>query len=154
MSYVSTSPASPPPASECVLCALPKLGDDRAALVLARGTHCYAVLNRFPYTNGHMMIVPFAHIEALPHAPQAILAEMMRFAQRAQTSITERMGAHGFNLGMNLGRAAGGSIAHLHMHLVPRWIGDTNFMPVVGETHVMPQHIDETYERLLGGITL
>jgi ATP adenylyltransferase len=135
--------------TECVLCELPERGDDRAALILRRGEEAYVVMNLFPYNNGHLMIIPYAHEAGLDGLPDSTTSEMMRLASDAQRILSARMHPHGFNVGINIGRAGGAGIAdHLHMHLVPRWIGDTNFLAPLADTRVLPQHLDETYELL------
>jgi len=136
----------------CVLCELPSRGDDRSALILRRGDAAYVVMNLFPYNNGHLMIVPYGHEAGLEGLPASTTGEMMTLAREAQQVLSARMHPHGFNLGINIGRAGGAGIAdHLHMHLVPRWIGDTNFLAPLADMRVLPQHIDETYELLSEG---
>ena len=135
--------------SQCVFCALAEEQDDARAYILHRGRRVFVIMNLYPYNNGHLMTVPFAHHASLGELDAETVAEMMTLAQRAQTALEQTMHPQGFNLGLNQGRAAGAGIAdHVHMHLVPRWVGDTNFMPVLGDTRVMPQHLDETYALL------
>lgn len=127
---------------------LPALGDDRAALIVHRAPLAYLVLNRFPYNPGHLLAVPFREvvdIEQLTEAESAALMSEIIFAKRL---LAAALKPDGFNVGFNLGSAAGGSIAHLHAHIVPRWNGDTNFMPVLGQTRTLPQSLDTTWERL------
>ncbi|ACB75807.1 HIT family protein [Opitutus terrae] len=127
---------------------LPALGDDRAALIVHRARHAYLVMNRFPYNPGHLLAVPFREVnelEALTPAEAAGLMAEIIFAKRL---LTAALSPDGFNVGFNLGSAAGGSIPHLHAHVVPRWNGDTNFMPVIGQTRTLPQSLDATWERL------
>jgi ATP adenylyltransferase len=127
---------------------LPAMGDDKAALIVHRSPHSYLVVNRFPYNPGHLLAVPFREVvelEDLPRAERADLMEEMVFARRL---LSAAMKPDGVNIGFNLGSAAGGSIAHLHGHIVPRWNGDNNFMPVIGQTRVLPQSLDATWERL------
>lgn len=127
---------------------LPKLGDDRKALIVHRTRLSYLVLNRFPYNPGHLLAVPFREVtdlDQLTSAGRADLMETMNFAQRLLRAAFK---PNGFNLGFNLGSAAGGSIAHLHGHIVPRWNGDNNFMPVIGHTRILPQSLDATWDRL------
>ena len=135
--------------SGCIFCELPRAGDDRANLILGRTAHTFSILNRFPYNNGHLMVVPRAHVAeltALPREEHDELSEMLRVAVRL---VGEAYRSQGYNLGMNLGRAAGAGIAdHLHWHVVPRWTGDANFMAVVGETRVLPEALTVTYDRL------
>jgi ATP adenylyltransferase len=138
-----------PPRDGCIFCDLPRSTRDRENLVLGRTQHCFAILNRYPYNNGHLMVVPRAHagdLAALPREEADELSEMLRTAVRL---VGQAYGAQGYNLGMNLGRVAGAGIAdHLHWHVVPRWNGDTNFMPVVGDTKVMIEHLQESWDRL------
>ena len=135
----------------CVFCDLPAAAADQdpANHLLARGEASFLLLNAFPYNPGHLMAAPYRHVGDYEELTAAELAEMTAFAGRAIRAMREESGPHGFNLGMNLGQVAGAGIAdHLHLHLVPRWGGDTNFMPVVGRTKVLPELLDETYRRL------
>jgi ATP adenylyltransferase len=135
----------------CIFCDLPAAGEehDEENHLLARGELSFVLLNAFPYNPGHLMVAPYRHVGRYRELTAAELAEMMAFAGTAIGALEEDAGAHGFNLGMNLGQVAGAGIAdHLHLHLVPRWGGDTNFMPVVGETKVLPELLAETYQRL------
>jgi ATP adenylyltransferase len=135
--------------SGCIFCDLPRSKNDRENLVLGRTPHTFAILNRFPYNNGHLMVVPRRHtadLVALPAEEHEELGEMLRVAMRL---VGQAYRAQGYNLGMNLGPAAGAGIAeHLHWHVVPRWTGDTNFMPVLGDTKVMIEHLLESWDRL------
>jgi ATP adenylyltransferase len=127
---------------------LPAMGDDRAAMIVHRSPLSYLVLNRFPYNPGHLLAVPYREVielEELSVPERADLMEEIVFARRL---LSAAMKPDGFNIGFNLGAAAGGSIAHLHGHIVPRWNGDNNFMPVVGETRVLPQSLEATWDRL------
>jgi ATP adenylyltransferase len=127
---------------------LPKMGDDKAALIVHRTPLSYLVLNRFPYNPGHLLAVPFREVvdlEELSHGERSDLMEAMVFAKRL---LAAAMKPDGVNMGLNLGSAAGGSIAHLHGHIVPRWNGDNNFMPVISQTRVLPQSLEATWERL------
>jgi len=133
----------------CVFCDAIDAKDDAATLIVERGEKNFIILNRFPYTSGHLMIVPYAHVPDLVSADAETLAEMMRIAQRAQKALEKTYRPEGFNLGVNLGRAAGAGITgHLHMHVLPRWVGDANFMTVTGETRVEPEELSTTYMRL------
>ena len=135
----------------CVLCDAPNAGDDRGQLVLLRGLHAYLILNAFPYASGHLMAVVYRHVAALAEASDAERAELMTLATRATTLLGDEYRPDGFNLGINLGAAAGAGIAgHLHLHVVPRWSGDANFMPVVGGVRVLPELLEVTYDRLKG----
>jgi ATP adenylyltransferase len=128
---------------------LPQLGDDRAALILHRSHSSYLVLNRFPYNPGHLLAVPFRAVTELGDLEAAERADLMEIIVVGQQVLRAAVNPDGFNVGFNLGSAAGGSIPHLHAHIVPRWIGDTNFMPVIGETRVLPQALASTYDRLV-----
>lgn len=135
-------------ADACIFCALPKLPDPEAKIV-HRGEHCFIILNSFPYTSGHLMIVPFAHLDELSKLPEPAAAEMMSLSQRMERVLRQVYSPDGINLGMNIGRAAGAGVAgHVHMHVLPRWVGDTNFMTVTGETRVLPESLEQTYERI------
>ncbi|MSO45069.1 MAG: HIT domain-containing protein [Thermoleophilia bacterium] len=146
MPYVSADRTRADGDPRCVLCDLPAHGDDLVALILARGEHCFVILNAYPYAPGHMMVVPYAHLDRLADLSRDALVEMMELTRTAQTALDATMRPHGFNIGMNQGVAAGAGIAdHLHLHVVPRWSGDTNFMPVTGDVRVIPAGLDETY---------
>jgi ATP adenylyltransferase len=134
---------------ECFFCDALAGKDDAKTLVVHRGEKAFVILNRFPYTSGHVMIVPNAHVAELNLCDGGTLDEMMRLAQRVETALRANYKPDGMNLGMNLGRAAGaGVVGHLHLHALPRWIGDSNFMTVTGETRVHPEDLKTTYERL------
>jgi ATP adenylyltransferase len=133
----------------CVFCELPKLGNDEKALIVYRGEFNFIILNAFPYTSGHVMVVPYEHVDRLSRIPEVASAEMMALSRRLEQVLLEVYEPDGVNLGMNIGKAAGAGIAgHIHMHALPRWVGDTNFMTVVGETRLLPESLDETYKRL------
>jgi len=134
---------------ECIFCDAVARNEDEETLIVHRGAKTFIILNRFPYTSGHVMIVPYAHVAELHLCDAETLAEMMRFAQRVEAALQANYKPDGMNLGMNLGRAAGAGVAgHLHLHVLPRWIGDTNFMTVTGETRVHPEDLKTTYQRL------
>ncbi len=136
-------------ASGCIFCELPHLGEDERALILHRGRHNYIVLNSFPYTSGHSMVVPFEHVDRLSKLAPETLAEMTVLSQKLEAVLYEVYSPDGVNLGMNIGKAAGAGVAgHLHMHVLPRWVADANFMTVVGETRVLPELLADTYNRL------
>jgi ATP adenylyltransferase len=125
------------------------LSGDEASLVVFRGATCYVILNKFPYNNGHLMVVPNRHVASLAEATAAELSELIELARRAEVAVTETYAPHGLNMGINLGKPAGaGILDHLHLHVVPRWNGDTNFMTVVGETRVLPEELAVTAGRL------
>jgi ATP adenylyltransferase len=131
---------------ECIFCSKPKLGDDAKSLIPQRGERCFVMLNAFPYTNGHLMIAPYEHTAELEALDEQTSLELMTLTQRSLRALTQAYDPDGFNLGMNLGTIAGAGFAdHVHMHVVPRWAGDTNFMPVVADTRVLPQSLDESY---------
>lgn len=134
----------------CIFCDLPTEGDDERTKILIRGERSFVILNSFPYNPGHLMVAPFRHVGDLGAIEIDEFAEVDALLTRSVRALEEEMEPHGFNLGMNLGRVAGAGIpGHLHWHVVPRWNGDTNFMPVVGQTRVLPELLDETYARLL-----
>lgn len=139
----------PPP---CVFCALQEdAGDDASKFILHRAKFNFVVLNIYPYISGHLLIVPYAHVGELDAAPKETTDELMDLTKRSQTLLRETYSPHGFNLGMNLGRAAGAGVAdHIHLHIMPRWMGDTNFMSNIGETRVIPEDLRTTYSKLHG----
>jgi len=135
----------------CVLCALPGCdpSDDAEYLLLCRGRFCYVVMNRYPYNNGHLMVVPYRHTADLVGLDDGEAQELFALTRRCVAFLHEEYQPHGFNLGMNLGRVAGAGIdEHLHMHIVPRWSGDVNFMPLIGDTKLVPENLEQTYARL------
>jgi ATP adenylyltransferase len=137
---------------ECIFCAKPAADDDEANLIVHRGERCFVILNLFPYTNGHLMVAPYEHVGALQDLDAETVAEMMSLAQTAMRRLEEAYSPHGYNVGFNQGRIAGAGFEnHIHMHVVPRWGGDTNFMPVLADTRVMPQTPQQSYEALRGG---
>jgi len=136
----------------CIFCDLPAAGDDEAVHILARAELAYVVLNAFPYNPGHVLVAPLRHTGDLESLEEPELRDIDRLLQRSVTVLRGEMDPQGFNVGMNLGRVAGAGVpGHLHWHVVPRWNGDTNFMPVVGQTRVLPELIDETYRKLSPG---
>ena len=138
-----------PKPESCIFCEKPLLGDDRAAYIVHRGEHAFVILNAFPYNNGHVMVAPFAHLADLEELPPDTLHEMMDLAQLCARAIKQVFRPDGLNLGLNLGAAAGAGIKdHLHLHVVPRWHGDTNFMPVIGDVRVIPQSLDQSFTAL------
>ncbi len=133
----------------CIFCQLPRKKDDRHNLILFRGKYSYIILNRFPYNNGHLMVVPFRHTKDLSKLSDKENAEIFRLASLSVKSLEKTMFPQGHNLGINLGAAGGAGIRdHLHLHVVPRWVGDTNWMPVLDKTKVMIEYLEETYDRL------
>lgn len=136
----------------CFLCAAASGNDDAAALVVSRGARGFVMLNRFPYNLGHAMVVPYRHRGRLADLDDADLLELMRLTDRTVHVAERVLRPEGFNIGLNLGRAAGaGLLDHLHIHIVPRWVGDTNFMPVLGDTKVLPEYLQTTRARLAEG---
>lgn len=117
--------------------------------LVVRGVHCYVMLNAYPYTSGHVMVLPFAHLDRIGKLPVQAAHELIELSQRTERVLEAVYRPHGLNFGMNLGEAAGAGVAgHLHMHAMPRWVGDTNFMTVVGETRVLPEDLVTTWKRL------
>jgi len=150
--YITTAPKDEGKFEGCVFCELPKLLDQEAKIV-HRGQYCFVILNSFPYTSGHVMVVPFAHLDELQKLPEAAAQEMMALSQKMERVLRQVYTPDGINLGMNIGRAAGAGIAgHVHMHVLPRWVGDTNFMTVTGESRVLPEAPDETWRRIKGAL--
>jgi ATP adenylyltransferase len=144
--YIKSAPAR---AEGCVFCSIAASDDDERDLVVHRGERNYVVLNRFPYTSGHAMVIPYEHLGDLESAPPETLSEMMRLAQRLEGTLRRLYRPDGVNLGMNVGKAAGAGVAgHIHLHTLPRWFADSNFMTVVGETRVLPEELAETWRRM------
>jgi ATP adenylyltransferase len=137
--------------AECIFCIKPAEDDDEANLIVHRGERCFVILNLFPYTSGHLMVAPYDHLPALQALEADTVAEMMALAQRAMVVLENKYDPHGYNVGFNQGRVAGaGYEGHIHLHVVPRWAGDTNYMPVLADTRVMPQSLEQSYEALKG----
>ena len=147
MAYLTGADTSQP-GSGCVFCA--KVGaPDESEHVLYRGQFAFVTLNRYPYNNGHLMIIPYAHVASLENLDPPTLTELMLLTNRGLAALRQAYRPDGFNIGVNLGQAAGAGIAdHVHIHIVPRWSADTNFMPIVGETRVIPETLDQTFSRL------
>jgi ATP adenylyltransferase len=138
--------------NRCIFCEAAASSDDAANLVLHRGRLSFVILNRFPYTGGHLMVAPFAHVSRLQQADEETAAEIMRLSRFAERVIEEVYRPDGLNLGMNLGEAAGAGIQqHIHMHLLPRWKGDANFMTSVADTRVLSEALEDTYAKLRRG---
>jgi ATP adenylyltransferase len=136
---------------ECIFCAGEGPERDAENLIVHRGERCFVILNKFPYTNGHLMVAPYEHLASLPALDAETVAEMMALAQRAMGVLEKTYSPHGYNVGFNQGRVAGAGVEHhIHMHVVPRWGGDTNFMPVLADTRVMPQTLEQSFEALNG----
>jgi ATP adenylyltransferase len=134
---------------ECIFCDAVAQNRDEETLIVYRGKDAFVILNRFPYTSGHVMMVPYDHVAQLGLCKPEALNEMMELARRVEAAFQEDYQPDGMNLGMNLGRAAGAGVTgHLHLHMLPRWMGDSNFMTVVGETRVHPEELKTTYKKL------
>jgi ATP adenylyltransferase len=137
------------PAHACIFCDAAERNTDEETLVVHRAGHCFVMLNRYPYTSGHVMIAPYEHVSRLSQTSEAAAGEMMRLTRRADAVLERVYRPDGLNLGMNLGEAAGAGIEqHIHMHVLPRWAADANFMTTVGETRVLPEALEESYARL------
>lgn len=141
--------------SECVFCRiLNSPATDEEKFILYRAGYNFVILNIYPYVSGHLMIVPFAHIADLDRAAKEITDELMDLTKLCQTALREVYRPNGINLGMNFGKAAGAGVAdHFHMHILPRWIGDANFMTAVGQTRAIPESLRDTYQKLKGKFT-
>jgi ATP adenylyltransferase len=140
------------PATGCIFCEAPKQSDEQA-LIVHRAEHCYVILNKYPYTNGHVMVVPYAHLDELQKLPVEAANEMMALTQRMEGALRSLYRPDGLNLGMNIGKAAGAGVAgHIHMHVLPRWVADANFMSVIGETRVLPESLEVTWTRIRGAM--
>ena len=154
MQYVSgsnetTEAENPLPKTGCIFCDKPGEDHDADNLIVERGPTCFVILNAFPYNNGHLMVVPYRHVDHPGLLLPEEMAEMMSTAARMTGFLSEISHPDGYNIGMNVGSAAGAGIAaHLHLHVVPRWNGDTNFMPVLADTKVMPQTLQQVWEKL------
>lgn len=145
--YITSNKSDQPPG--CFLCRYRGESNDRSNYVVTRGQHSLVVLNRYPYNNGHLLVAPLAHSAGLGDLSDDELLEMQKFLQSMTRKLKDLMGPEGFNVGLNLGHVAGAGLpGHLHWHIVPRWSGDTNFMPVCANTKVIPQALDELYDLL------
>jgi ATP adenylyltransferase len=144
MSYVGG-----PRVDDCIFCAKPAEQRDEENLILYRGEQAYVLLNLYPYNSGHTLVVPYLHTADFAGLPTAVGADVLALTQRTVAALTACYHPEGFNIGINLGEVAGGSIStHLHVHIVPRWGGDTNFMPITADTKVLPETLAQTYRRL------
>jgi ATP adenylyltransferase len=134
---------------ECLFCGISQSRNDEHNLVVHRGQHCYVILNAFPYTSGHVMVVPYEHVDELQKLSITAAGELIALTQKLEGVLRALYRPDGLNLGMNLGKAAGAGIAgHIHMHILPRWVGDVNFMTSVAETRVLPEDLATTYKRI------
>ena len=146
--YRYVSSASPD--DECFFCKKSAESNDRKNYIVLRAERNFVLLNLFPYTSGHLMIAPYTHVSTLEESDPRALEEMMRLARRAESALRSAYRPGGFNMGINVGHCAGAGIpGHLHMHVLPRWTGDANFMTTVGETRVLPEDLDTSYEKLI-----
>jgi ATP adenylyltransferase len=139
------------PTNSCIFCTLPRKdpAQDERNLIVHRAQHNFIILNLYPYTAGHLLVIPYEHTSELDSVSKEGTDEMMDLAKRAQTVLRAAYRPDGFNLGMNLGRAAGAGVAeHVHLHIMPRWTGDANFMSTIGETRVLPEDLPTTYNKL------
>ncbi len=133
----------------CIFCLFPAEQEDEARLILLRGKYAFIILNAYPYSNGHLMITPYRHTANLDDLSDEEMLELMRLTRRAVNLLKKAFRPDGFNIGVNMGRVAGAGIAdHVHIHVVPRWNGDTNFMPVLGDVRVMPESLEAVYRQL------
>jgi ATP adenylyltransferase len=155
-SYITSNRAEGE-SDQCVFCAAAASTDDEKALVVHRAKHNFIVLNRFPYTSGHVMVAPYAHVATLEQTTDEALVEMIRMARICEVALRAEYTADGLNFGLNIGKSAGAGVAgHLHLHALPRWSGDVNFMTAVAETRVLPEDLGVTWRRLraaFSGIT-
>ncbi|MBT3590486.1 MAG: HIT domain-containing protein, partial [Candidatus Marinimicrobia bacterium] len=134
----------------CIFCNKPEKNDDQSSLILARGKHSYVLMNLYPYNNAHLMVAPYSHESNTQSLSPETLSEIIWFSDKTMEILKEKLSAEGFNFGANIGSAGGAGIEeHIHFHIVPRWSGDTNFMPVLGHTKVQVQGLEDTYDHLL-----
>jgi ATP adenylyltransferase len=142
-----------PRSDECIFCTQPAAQHDDEYHIIYRGDLCYIMLNLYPYNNGHLMVAPYQHVGSIEQLNAATLAELMAQVQLALKALRLAMNPDGFNMGINEGKVAGAGFAeHMHFHIVPRWLGDTNFMPVIADIKVMPAHLDAIYHQLKAAI--
>lgn len=130
----------------CIFCEIPEENRDEKNYILYRGEFCFVILNTYPYNNGHIMIAPYSHVKNLEELNKDTINELMSLCQKSIFILKEKMNPQGFNIGVNIGKVAGaGILEHVHLHIVPRWQGDTNFMPVILDTKVIPEYLSKTY---------
>jgi len=133
----------------CIFCVDEESADDQKRLIVVRGEHSYVIMNRYPYSNGHLMVSPYRHLSDTAELERHEVLEIHQLMVRSQSVLRDICASQGFNVGWNIGPAAGAGIAdHIHMHIVPRWVGDSNFMPILADTRVIPQHLETTYSLL------
>ena len=138
-----------PKGEECIFCAGPAAEQDPEKYIVQRGEHCFTMLNTYPYNNGHLMVSPYRHVPSIEELDEATLLELMTMTQGSLRALRAVYAPEGFNLGVNQGKIAGAGVEHhVHLHVVPRWGADTNFMPVIGDTRVMPQYLDDAWKTL------
>jgi ATP adenylyltransferase len=153
MAYVTSAGAPPPTPDGCIFCDALAGGDDRKSLILRRGPKAFLILNKYPYASGHVMAAVNSHVGSLEETAPEEIGQAMELVQTAVRALGRAYAPEGFNVGLNQGRAAGAGVPkHLHIHVVPRWSGDVNFMPVVSDTRVLPESLDTTYDRLLAAL--
>ena len=134
---------------KCIFCILPSEKKDEENFILQRGEKCFVIMNTFPYSNGHLMVCPYRHLDCVTKFNEKEISETWSFTQKCVEVLRSHYQAHGFNVGLNLGKAGGaGFDEHVHVHIVPRWVGDTNYMPVLADVKVHPEHLRETFEKL------
>ncbi len=152
MSYILSSKDR---VTGCVFCEKPACANDRDELIVIRGAYAYVMLNLYPYNNGHLLIAPYRHCASIEDLDSAGLTEIMLLCNKSLTLLRHALGPHGFNLGINLGKVAGAGIAeHVHVHIVPRWNADTNYMSVTAGTRVIPEALDVTYDHIMAALRL
>ncbi len=153
MAYVTSAGAPPPTPAGCIFCDALAGGDDRKSLILRRGPKTFLILNKYPYASGHVMAAVNRHVGSLEETAPEEIGQAMELVQTAVRALGRAYAPEGFNVGLNQGRAAGAGVPkHLHIHVVPRWSGDVNFMPVMSNTRVLPESLDTTYDRLLAAL--
>jgi len=151
---VTSAGAPPATPAGCIFCDALETGDDRQSLILRRGPKAFLILNKYPYASGHVMGAVNRHVGSLEETASEEIGQVMELVQAAVRALGRAYAPEGFNVGLNQGRAAGaGVLDHLHIHVVPRWSGDVNFMPVVSDTRVLPESLDTTYDRLLAALS-
>lgn len=134
---------------KCIFCQKPSAEDDEKHLIVYRSTHCYVILNLYPYNNGHVMVIPYTHVSRLSDLPAEVLCDVFTTVQLTESVLLNLYKCEGLNIGVNIGKAAGAGVdEHIHVHLVPRWVGDCNFMSVVGGKRVIPEDFNEAYKKL------
>jgi len=152
--YIESLSQSGEAKGKCILCAVVQEQNDDEHLIVTRGTHCYVIMNLFPYNSGHLLVVPYRHTASLADLTDEESREVMSLLKRMTVALGSVSGPDGFNIGSNIGRAAGAGIdQHIHFHIVPRWSGDTNFMPVLADTRVVSEDIRETLKKLRKALT-